>query len=148
MTMEIQGTEIEARVLYLEAELQKALRRLNALADKVKAAAEQQSPLGGDSGGGKIYRGQVISAISASSGATLGSGTVRLQTVISGVRYNKTDGTAGHYTDETVVSDVASAVPVKTYMLYEMVGGVLTIIVGSCTAAASYSADDITAEEG
>lgn len=143
--MEITGTEIDASVVYLEAELQRALRRIDALANKVKAAAEQQSPLGGDSGSGNIYRGQVISAISASSGATLGSGTVRLQTVIGGIRYNKTDGTAGHYTDETVVNDVASGIPVKTYMLYEMVGGLLTIVVGSCTVAASFSADDITA---
>lgn len=143
--MEITGTEIEARVLYLEEQLQKALRRLNALADKAKAAAEQQSPLGG-AGSGSIYWGQVITSdIAAASGGTFTSGTVRLQTVISGKLYNKTDGTAGHYTDETVSGLAYAAIVVKTYIQYHMVNGVLTFFYGTCTPSATFSADDITA---
>jgi len=148
--MEITGKEEEVRLLYVERELKRLRRIVDSSADKAKAAAEQQYPLGGDGGGGNVYRGQVIVAIPASSGATLGTSAsnVRLQTTINGIRYNKTDGTAGNYTDETVYSDISSIIPVKTYILYEMVQGVLTVIVGSCTASASFSADDITAPGG
>jgi hypothetical protein len=143
--MEITGTEIEASVVYLEAEVLRLRRIVDALANKAKAAAEQQSPLGNSGGNGNFSTGQVVTAFGSVTGAGLASGVVRLQTVIGTTRYNKTDGTAGHYTDETVYVDVGTGIPVKTYVIYGTVDGLLRVFVAGCTAAASFSADDITA---
>lgn len=143
-------TEAERRIRNLEFQmlaLQNKLRSVEMLAGKAAQDVSQITPvLGGGSGQNGFFAFQVLAAgVSAASGATLGSGTVRLQTVISGKRYNKTDGTAGHYTDFAISNDSFTALVSKEYGVATLVDGIMRVIFGTCTAAAAFSADDITA---
>lgn len=142
-------TESERRIRNLEYQvllLGNELASLKALAGKAAQDASQITPVFGAGGGGLFFTFQVLAGgVSAASAATLGTGTVRLQTVIGGKRYNVTDGTAGHYTDFTVSNDTFTALVSKEYGVATLVDGVMRVIVGTCTASATFSTDDITA---
>ena len=92
----------------------------------------------------QVLAAGVPAGVQAAVGAQGGVG--REQVVIDGIRYNKTNGTAGQgYNDYDLANDTFGAIAPRTYCVCRLVGGLMTVIVGTCTPADDYSADDVTA---
>jgi hypothetical protein len=137
------ATQIEERVRRLEFELNDLARRLKSAQNKLGQVAEEVEREGSSGGqGNRVFvRAQAVGTITATTGATLGSGTARLLQTINGARYKLQPLAQGDVT-VPVVQDTGGAIPNNTYLVIAMIESRWTVIVGDCATATPAVAPD------
>jgi hypothetical protein len=125
----------ERRIKRLEEEILALQAALASVKHKAGQASEEQSRRMPEDGQGRnLLRCQSVGPVPASSGASVGFGTVRILQVINGVRYKIQPLADGDVTVDAA-NDTGGATRDKEFGIGAFVDGIFTLLVSDCATA-------------